>query len=102
MEARRQKLKETFIIVSKELKTQSCHFGICNALKQVRDDGRITHEQYHEAKDYLHSRRPNIFSSFFWHKSYKRLGKWWQFWWRRNVHGKEQRILFLDYLINTI
>ena len=78
------------------------HAGICLAVMSAADDYYL---EKLSVKRFVKKHRPNIFSRFFWNKSYNKIHQIFghnSYWWDNDQYGTAQRILFLDYLIDKV
>lgn len=70
--------------------------GICAASIWATD----TNEELNEIREWLRSMKPTYKSKFFWNLSYNWIFDGW--WWRLNRKGFNQRVKFLEYLIEKL
>ncbi len=79
-------------------------YGICKKILECGFIGLLTHEEANLLLDDFRLRKPNMFSRFYWNKSYIKSSAVWHYWWSCSIDdaGNAQRKKFLLHLVKKL
>lgn len=104
-------LKELYNLVLKELKTsyqrENYKIGICAAMAKLSGVNIITHEESIKLNNHFKKQKPNkggIFNIGSKHKEFATASSFsgGAYWWYMTKSGLEERIKFIEFLINKL
>ena len=93
-----RRLKELYEI----LLDNKINQGICHCINRLYGLDTISLEEHNLLLKDFESKKPNIFSKFFWNSNYNQLSRKSHYWWKNDKKGNEQRKLFIQHIINNL
>jgi len=76
--------------------------GICHCISRLYGWGTISLEEHELLLEDFESKKPNMFSKFFWNRNYNHLSRLKHYWWTNDKKGNEQRKLFIQHIIDNL
>lgn len=76
--------------------------GICLCISSLYSWSTINSKEHDLLLKDFESKKPNIFSKFFWNSSYNHFSSLGHYWWTNDNKGNEQRKLFIQHIIDNL
>lgn len=93
-------LKQLYEIALKNSLNTEYSKSICSIITETWHNELISECEFVILLNDLSTRKPNIFSRFWWNKDFNQIRD--RFWWKLNEEGQQQRIKFLEHIISKL